>query len=71
MVLVANLIHILCLIALVCFADSLYKIYTIIFITGLAYSSRANVSYLYGSEFLAKDQKLKYGVVCFIVLGLL
>lgn len=54
-VLVANLIHILCLVALVLFADSLYKIYAIIFITGLAYSSRASVSYLYGSEFLVKD----------------
>lgn len=54
-VLVANLIHILCLIALVAFVDTLYKIYPIIFIAGLAYSSRSNVSYMYGSEFVVKS----------------
>lgn len=51
----ATITHILCLIALVLFGDSLNKIYTIIFIMGLSYSSRVNVSYLYGSEFLEKS----------------
>jgi MFS family permease len=55
MILAANLTHIICLVALVCFADSLNKIYGIIFTTGLAYSTRASGSYLYGSEFLVKD----------------
>lgn len=43
----------------------------IIFLIGLTYSPRSNISYLYGSEFLEERYKLKYGAINFTFVGLM
>lgn len=70
-VLVASLITPLGILALVLFADNLYKIFVIQFIVGLTYNPRGSVAYLYGTEFLGKKQKLNFGQMNFILSGII
>ena len=69
-VLGASIVTPLGIIALLLFAETLTHIYVIMFIIGLTYNPRSSVAYLYGSEFLQKKEKLKFGAYNFTYCGL-
>lgn len=70
-VLMATMVTPLGIIALMLFADNIWHIYTILFIVGLTYNPRGSVAYLYGSEFLDKESRLRFGIINFVISGLL
>jgi MFS family permease len=50
--------------------NNIYYIYAIMFVIGLTYNPRSSVAYLYGSEFLQKKDKLKFGAYNFTLSGI-
>ena len=55
---------------LLSFAKDIYAIYGIIFLIGLTYNPRSSTAYIYGNEFLHTSQRMKFGVLNFIFVGL-
>ena len=66
----AALITPLGIFVLLTFANSIYTIYSIMFLIGLTYNPRSSVAYIYGSEFLDSSQRMRFGAYNFTFSGI-
>lgn len=68
-----SLVTPLCLFLLIFFAKSngIKFVYTVMFLMGLTYNTRASVSYIYGTEFIEKENKMVFGQILFCFSGFL
>ena len=70
-VLIASAVTPIGILILIFLSINIYFVYAVMFIIGLTYNPRSSVAYLYGSEFLPKEQKLVYGAYNFTLSGVL
>lgn len=66
----SSLVTPIAMVGMLLFARSLGVIYVFIFVMGLTYNTRSSTAYLYGTEFLEQNERLRFGAYNFMFSGI-